>query len=139
MTNTIQTVEHFLEQLEATQQFIHDFPLQYRQLKNDLRDIQLEQTDVLHAIELGKGKLNASELIKLTIRLQDIRIERRKIKDMLEIMDSVKNQITSITKNVTQIDNAVNITKNVCQKHNARTYKVRRLHDLKEILPNKIV
>lgn len=139
MTTTIQTIEQFKEQLEATQQFIHNLSKQYTEWNDKLRDIQLEQTDILHAIELGKGKLNASELIKLTIRLQDILLERRKIKDMLEVIEGTKTQMAMFTKNTGQIDSAVNITNNVCQKHNARTYKVRRLHDLKEVLPGKMV
>ena len=139
MTSTIQTIDQFKEQLEATQQFIHNLSKQLTEWNDKLREIQFEEADVLHAIELGKGKLNASELIKLTIRLQDILIERRKIKDMLEIIEGTKAQMSMFTKNTGQIDSAVNITNNVCQKHSARTYKVRRLHYLKEVLPGKIV
>lgn len=139
MTNTIQTIEQFKEQLEATQQFIQNITVQHTELNNKLRDINLERDDVLHAIELGKGKLNASELIKLTIRLQDILLERRMIKDMLEVIEGTKTQLSMFTKNTGQIDSAVKITNNACQKHKARTYKLRRLHDLKEVLPNKLV
>ena len=136
MTNTIQTIEQFKEQLEATQQFISNLDEQKQFLHDALSKVDQSQSDILHAIEFGKGKLDAISLIKLTVRLQDVLVERRKIKDMLEIHSGASSQLSFLSKNKGTIYKAVENVNKTCENHRKRKYKVKQLFDLKEVLPN---
>lgn len=139
MTNTIQTIDQFKEQLEATQQFINNLEEQKQSLYDDLSKVDQSQSDILHAIEFGKGTLNASDLIKLTVRLQEILIERRNIKDMLDVFNCANMQLSFLSKNKGTIHKAIESVNKTCEKHSKRRYTVKQLFDLKEKLPSKFI
>lgn len=57
-------------------------------LKTDLRNIEAEQLDILHEIELTD--LKPSEMLKIYRRLKRVRRERRVIKDKLDFISTLK-------------------------------------------------
>lgn len=52
-----------------------------------------QRTDVEHYIELNMGKLNACDGYKAYKLLQDVLVERRKVKDELQIIQAVRDRI----------------------------------------------
>lgn len=57
-------------------------------LNNKLKQIEAEQDDLLHEVELAK--LNAFEKQKVFDKLKDVREKRRVIKDKLQIATTIK-------------------------------------------------
>lgn len=53
-----------------------------------------QKSDVEHYIELNAGKLNACDGFKAYKLLQDILVERRKVKDELQIIQSVRDTMS---------------------------------------------
>lgn len=77
-----------------------------------------QKTDVEHYIELNAGKLNACDGYKAYKLLQDILLERRKIKDELQIINVVRDRMA--------IEDIANIEKKV-EELESRTYEPREL------------
>ena len=59
-----------------------------KDLEKEINRVELERNDLLHEIELGN--LNAAELIKVAVVLRDVLKERRKYKDELEKVTTLK-------------------------------------------------
>ena len=64
-------------------------------LVDKLSKYDRQRTDVEHYIELNAGKLNACDGFKAYKLLQDVLVERRKIKDELSIIQTVRSRIAS--------------------------------------------
>jgi hypothetical protein len=64
-------------------------------LVDQLSKYDRQRTDVEHYIELNAGKLNACDGFKAYKLLQDVLVERRKVKDELSIRQTVRSRITS--------------------------------------------
>lgn len=68
-------------------------------LNNKLKQIEAEQDDLLHEVELAK--LNAFEKQKVFDKLKDVREKRRVIKDKLQIATTIKPTANlTITKGI---------------------------------------
>lgn len=76
-------------------------------------------TDVEHYIEFNAGKLNACDGYKAYKLLQDVLVQRRKVKDELKIINVVKDKMALS-------DDLVNIDAKV-QELESRTYEPREL------------
>lgn len=80
-----------------------------------------KKVDIEHKIEFSEG-VNACQGYKLFKKQQDILLERRKIKDELDLLDTIRKLNTfSVTENT--IDSTI-------VKQNNRTYTPRVLNDL---------
>jgi hypothetical protein len=75
-------------------------------LSDDLSKYDRQRTDVEHYIELNAGKLNAYEGYKAYKLLQDVLVQRRKIKDELEILQVMKDKM-AIPDDITKINTRV--------------------------------
>lgn len=62
-------------------------------LSDELSKFDRQITDVEHYIEFNAGKLNACDGYKAYKLLQDVLVERRKIKDELQILQVVKDRM----------------------------------------------
>lgn len=70
-----------------------------KKLNNDLQQIEAEQDDLLHEVELAK--LNAFEKQKVFDKLKDVREQRRIIKDKLQIATTIRPTANlTITKGI---------------------------------------
>lgn len=137
MTNTIQTIEQFKEQLEATQQFLNSIPEQFDYWNSQLSDIDLERSDLEHYIELGN--FSASEGYKAMKELQDVLRRRREIKRMVEVLTSTKAQLGAFnTKNLGQLNTAMVKINTIYNKQKNCKYKLRKRLELREKLPNEL-
>lgn len=126
--DNIDEVESFVKEMN---EFFTNIEKVNSRLKDQLRTKELEQDDLLHEIELSK--LNAFELTKVASRLRQTRIERRKIKDKLEFMATVKGFSDKYNNKLITGD-LINLLKNIRTLRGnweARIYKTRVLEDLK--------
>lgn len=62
-------------------------------LSDELSKFDRQLTDVEHYIEFNAGKLNACDGYKAYKLLQDVLVERRKVKDELQILQVVKDRM----------------------------------------------
>lgn len=79
-------------------------------------------TDVEHYIEFNAGRLNAFEGFKAYKMLQDILVQRRKVKDELQIINMVRDRM-SIPEDIANIDERV-------RELESRQYEPRELKHL---------
>lgn len=137
MKNTIQTIDQFKEQLEATQQFLNSIPEQFEYWNKQLSEIDYERSDLEHYIELGN--FSASEGYKAMKELQNVLRRRREIKRMVELMQSTKSQLSVFnSKSLGQLNTAVTKINGVYNKSKNCKYKLRKRLELKEKLPNEL-
>lgn len=132
----MQTIEEFQTQLEATRDFLNQIPSQIELWTQKLKDIEQEESDLLHYIELSVGKVNASLGYKMFIELQSVLLRRRKIKDMLKVLEQTKPKLASQTKNIGQLNSAVDDVRKYCSHKDNRKYTLRKRFELKDKLPN---
>lgn len=77
-----------------------------------------QKTDIEHYIEFNAGKLNARDGYKAYKLLQDILLERRKIKDEIQIINVVRNRMAA--EDIANIEDKV-------KELESRTYEPREL------------
>lgn len=77
-----------------------------------------QKTDIEHYIEFNAGKLNACDGYKAYKLLQDVLLERRKIKDEIQIINIVRDRMS--------VDDIANIEEKIA-KLETRTYQPREL------------
>lgn len=102
-----------------------------KKLNNDLQQIEAEQDDLLHEVELAK--LNAFEKQKVFDKLKDVRVQRRIIKDKLQIATTIRPSanltiIKGIYAELKQTVKNLNTLENTLE---ARKYNAKVRTDLK--------
>lgn len=100
-------------------------------LEQEIRRVELERNDLLHELELGN--LNAIELTKVAVTLRDILKERRKYKDELAKVMTLKG-FTDKYNNKLITGDIIQVLKNLKtleKKNKERTYTPRVIKDLK--------
>lgn len=104
-------------------------------LKNDLEkqitETELARNDLLHELELAN--LNAVEMMRVTKTLKQVLLERRKYKDELDKVMTLKG-FTDKYNNKLITGDIVQVLKNLRtlkQNQENRTYKPRRITNLK--------
>lgn len=100
-------------------------------LEQEIKRVELERNDMLHELELGN--LNAIELTKVAVTLRDILKERRKYKDELAKVMTLKG-FTDKYNNKLIVGDIIQVLKNLrtLEKNNAeRQYNPRIIKDLK--------
>lgn len=113
-------VQQLLDEVTERLNILEELP---KKVKLELTRLEQEQCDLLHMIELGK--FNACEGYKLAKRLQDIRVERREIKNIKENIEKSRSTIDkykTIRKSLVDTRRAVSET---TQTQGARTYTTR--------------
>lgn len=130
----MQTIEEFQTQLEATRDFLNQIPEQLSYWLDQLSQIDQEKSDIEHYIELGK--FNASQGFMAMKELQDVLLKRRQIKDMVSVLQTIKPKLASQTKNIGQLNSAVDDVRKYCSHKDNRKYTLRKRFELKDKLPN---
>lgn len=100
-------------------------------LEQEIRRVELERNDLLHELELGN--LNAVELTKVAVTLRDILKERRKYKDELAKVMTLKG-FTDKYNNKLITGDIIQVLKNLKtleKKNKERTYTPRVIKNLK--------
>lgn len=102
-----------------------------KELEASIKETEDATIDILHEIELGN--LNASETMKIVKMLKEIRIERRKYKDELQRINTLKG-FTDKYNNKMIIGDIIQLIKNLetlDKNLQTRAYKGKVLSGLK--------
>lgn len=102
-----------------------------KELENEICSKEAEQTDYLHELELAK--LNGIEIMKVANGLIRTRKERRKLKDKLELINTVKGFTDEYIKKGI-VSNLKQVIKNIdTLEHNQETreYTPKAVQNLK--------
>ena len=100
-------------------------------LEQEIKRVELERDDLLHELELGN--LNAVELTKVAVVLRDVMKERRKYKDELARVMTLKG-LTDKYNNKLIIGDILQVLKNLKtleSNNEKRHYTPRAIKDLK--------
>lgn len=127
-TNEIMTEEEFLIEMKNFFENIDELKLT---LDKQIKDTELARDDLLHELELGN--LNAIEMTRVAKTLKEVLQERRKFKDELAKVMTLKG-FTDKYNNKLIVGDIINVLKNLktLEKNNEnRTYKPRRITNLK--------
>lgn len=122
------TEEEFLIQMKNFFEGIDKLKID---LEKQIAETELERNDLLHELELGN--LNAIEMTQVAKTLKEVLQERRKYKDELAKVMTLKG-FTDKYNNKMIIGDIILVLKNLrtLQKNNeARTYSPRRIKNLK--------
>lgn len=92
--------------------------IRHQELVEQESKVDRQKTDIEHYIEFNAGKLNACDGYKAYKLLQDTLLERRKIKDELQIINVVRDRMA--------VEDIANIEKKV-EELESRTYEPREL------------
>lgn len=122
------TPEEFLIEMKS---FFENIDKLKIDLENQIREIDLARNDLLHELELAN--LNAVEITKVATTLKKVLKERRKYKDELAKVMTLKS-FTDKYNNKLIVGDIINVLKNLKilkQNTENRTYKPRRVENLK--------
>ncbi|MBR3002890.1 MAG: hypothetical protein IKF38_04965 [Clostridia bacterium] len=122
------TEEEFLIEMKS---FFENIDKLKADLENQIRETELARNDLLHELELAN--LNAVEMTKVTKALKAVLKERRKYKDELAKVMTLKG-FTDKYNNKLIVGDIINVLKNLktLKKNNEnRTYTPRRIENLK--------
>lgn len=122
------TPEEFLIEMKS---FFENIDKLKIDLENQIREIDLARNDLLHELELAN--LNAVEITKVATTLKKVLKERRKYKDELAKVMTLKG-FTDKYNNKLIVGDIINVLKNLKilkQNTENRTYKPRRVENLK--------
>lgn len=122
------TEEEFLIEMKNFFENIDELKLT---LDKQIKDTELARDDLLHELELGN--LNAIEMTRVAKTLKEVLQERRKFKDELAKVMTLKG-FTDKYNNKLIVGDIINVLKNLktLEKNNEnRTYKPRRITNLK--------
>lgn len=92
--------------------------VRHQELVDQESKYDCQKTDIEHYIEFNAGKLNACDGYKAYKLLQDVLLERRKIKDELQIIQVVRDRMNA--------EDIANVEEKI-KELEARTYKPREL------------
>lgn len=127
-TNNEMTTEEFLVSMKN---FFENIDKLKVDLEQEIKRVEMERNDMLHELELGN--LNAIELTKVAVTLRDILKERRKYKDELAKVMTLKG-FTDKYNNKLIVGDIIQVLKNLktLEKNNKdRQYNPRVIKDLK--------
>lgn len=122
------TEEEFLIQMKN---FFENIDKLKTDLESQIKDMEKARNDLLHELELGN--LNAIELTKVAVALRDILKERRKYKDELAKVMTLKG-FTDKYNNKLITGDIIQVLKNLRtlkENNEKRTYTSRVIQNLK--------
>lgn len=123
------------QHLQSIREVFVNYPKLYEHNLEQLKRIDQEIQDILHAIELNN--FNASDGYKLAKELQTARKVRRELKDQLELLEPLKEFVSFVKPTEKNIGSTLGNVRIIKQRHNVRTYKMRIRDDLQSLIENK--
>lgn len=120
------------QSLLAVREVYVNAPKRHESIEESLRMVEEEIQDILHVIELGR--FNASDGYKLAKELQKARMERRRLKDDLELLKPIRELITFSKPTEKNIGKVLGDLRNIKAKHQTRSYRMRKRTDLEQMI-----
>ncbi len=125
-----------MRKLERALQSVRDVyvnvPKEYKILTEALRKADYEIQDLLHVFEFGK--IDAVAMSKLNKQLKKVRIERRKLKNDLEILEEVMGFISIRNPKQHDYNKVIGNVRSIVKSQDRRTYTMRVRSDLQELI-----
>lgn len=125
------------ELLKYMHKFFTSIDKEINDIYQELSNVDLEEQDILHYIE--NNNLNAGGYAKVGKLLKDVRIRRREIKNDLDKLNSVRDNLTKkynnkfIEKDIIGAIKGIEAVKNKKGKYNNRTNILEELEAKDEI------
>ena len=120
-----------IEHIKSVREVFVDTPKRYEFLTEQLKRVDDETQDLLHVLELGK--LDAIKTGEVAKRLKEVRKERRRIKDDLEVMEEVVG-FTKGRVNKNTISKLIGDVRKIEERKKTRKYRMRVCKDLEDYI-----
>lgn len=127
----MKSLEEYKEFLKDMQEFFESLDDEEKNTQMLLKNEELKQEDLLHEIEISK--LNAVQRIKVYNSLRNVRIERRKYKDELNLINTMQGFANCFIRKgiLSELKTARANIETLEKDKSNRKYKARILNDLK--------
>lgn len=125
------------DSLKVMREVLFDYPKRFDLNTEQLKKLQGEENDLLHAIELVN--LNAYEGFKMYKRLQKVRQEKRALKDENKILAPIVKSMSKNKIKIHEINSLIGNTRNMLTNQKVRSYRMRVRSDMQCLVDNKVV
>lgn len=126
--DTLKEVIQFEKDLAFVRDFLDKLPKDVEYLSQLVDQKQREQEDLLHHIEFET--LPANKGYEAYRKLHIVRNERRKAKDMLDVMKSANDKLKPKLPNISIFNNTLGEVRGIINKQKNRKYKPRVLTEI---------
>lgn len=126
--DTLKEVIQFEKDLAFVRDFLDKLPKEVEYLSQLVDQKQREQEDLLHHIEFET--LPANKGYEAYRKLHIVRNERRKAKDMLDVMKSAYDKLKPKLPNISIFNNTLGDVRGIINKQKNRNYKPRVLTEI---------
>lgn len=126
--DTLKEVIQFEKNLAFVRDFLDKLPKEVEYLSQLVDQKQREQEDLLHHIEFET--LPANKGYEAYRKLHIVRNERRKAKDMLDVMKSAYDKLKPKLPNISIFNNTLGDVRGIINKQKNRKYKPRELTEI---------
>lgn len=126
--DTLKEVIQFEKDLAFVRDFLDKLPKEVEYLSQLVDQKQREQEDLLHHIEFET--LPANKGYEAYRKLHIVRNERRKAKDMLDVMKSANDKLKPKLPNISIFNNTLGEVRGIINKQKNRKYKPRELTEI---------
>lgn len=126
--DTLKEVIQFEKDLAFVRDFLDKLPKEVEYLSQLVDQKQREQEDLLHHIEFET--LPANKGYEAYRKLHIVRNERRKAKDMLDVMKSAYDKLKPKLPNISIFNNTLGEVRGIINKQKNRKYKPRVLTEI---------
>lgn len=125
-------MEDIVKALKSVRDVYVSFPKRLKLAEEELSKINQEIQDILHVLELAK--FNASEGYKYARDIKELRLERRKLKDEIELLEKIQEFTAYPKASEKVINKTIGEINKVQTKFNNRFYTMRVRKDLQEMI-----
>lgn len=92
------------DSIKKTKKLFSEFKKEHENLYEQLSNCDLEISDLEHVLECRKQfRLTAPKIMKISMKISELRIKRREIKDEIARMDKIRDIL------INKLDNKVNV------------------------------
>ncbi|QIC46179.1 hypothetical protein GAG94_03010 [Lysinibacillus sphaericus] len=126
--DTLKEVIQFEKDLAFVRDFLDKLPKEVEYLSQLVDQKQREQEDLLHHIEFET--LPANKGYEAYRKLHIVRNERRKAKDMLDVVKSANDKLKPKLPNISIFNNTLGDVRGIINKQKNRNYKPRILTEI---------
>lgn len=131
MSLTKENLVECLSHMEKIYDILKEIPATEEECKKKLSELDLEEQDLLHEIELIN--LSRSERSIMCLKLKDVRQSRRTVKELLEILGVLVKFRSRNIKEINHINMAATRMKEIMKIQKERVYHPRMRSDMKLI------
>ncbi len=131
MALTKENLIECLNHMEKIYSILKEIPSTEEEYKKKLSELDLEEQDLLHEIELID--LSRSERSTMCLKLKDVRQTRRTVKELSEILDVLVKFRSKNIKEINHINMAATRMKEIMKIQKERVYYPRMRSDMKLI------